>query len=93
MATERIEESLIEDPVNRLEETRAELRDAAGIDRRHDAFPRSEVLRLALSPRYRWITAAVATVGAVALWKRLPGRRVGLLIGAVSLARELRDRR
>ena len=93
MATERVEETMNEDPVYRLGETRAALRDAAGANDRHDAFPRSEVVRLALSPRYRWITAAVATVGVVALWKRLPGRRVGLLIGAVSLARRLRDQR
>lgn len=91
MATERIEETMNEDPVHRLGVTRAALRDAAGTNDPHDAFPRSEVLRLALSPRYRWITAAVAAAGVVALWKRLPGRRVGLLIGAVSLARRLRD--
>lgn len=93
MATDRIEETRGEDPVYRLEETRAALRDAAGANDRHDAFPRSEVLRLALSPRYRWITAAVATAGVVALWRRLPGRRVGLLIGAMTLARRLREHR
>jgi hypothetical protein len=82
-----------QDPVDRIEETRAALRDAAGVNDGPQAFPRSQVLQLALSPRYRWITAAVATAGAIALWRRLPGRRVGLLLGAVSLARRMREHR
>jgi hypothetical protein len=93
MAVEKSDEFGNRDPVHRIEETRAALRDAAGVNDRPEAFPRSQVMQLALSPRYRWITAAVATAGAIALWRRLPGRRVGLLIGAVSLARRLREHR
>ena len=93
MATERIEATMNDEAVHRLEETRAALRDAAGANDPRDAFPRSKVVRLALSPRYRWITAAVAAAAVALFWRRLPGRRVGLLIGAVSLARQLRDQR
>lgn len=91
MATGQVEDVKAQDPVFRIEETRAALRNAAGANDRNDAFPRSLVMQVALSPRYRWITAAVAGVAAIALWRRLPGRRVGLLIGAVSLARRLRQ--
>jgi hypothetical protein len=93
MALEKSDDTGARDPVYRIEETRAALRDAAGVNDRHEAFPRSQVLQIALSPRYRWITAAVATAGAIALWRRLPGRRVGLLLGAVSLARRMRETR
>lgn len=94
MAIEKSDDTGTRDPVYRIEETRAALRDAAGVnDRSDDAFPRSQVLQIALSPRYRWITAAVATAGAIALWRRLPGRRVGLLLGAVSLVRRMRETR
>jgi len=93
MAIEKSDDFVTEDPVFRMEETRAALRSAAGANDRPDAFPRSQVLQIALSPRYRWITAAVATAGAIALWRRLPGRRIGLLLGAVSLARRLREQR
>lgn len=82
-----------DDPVYRIEETRAALRDAAGVTEGPARFPRSTAMQVALSPRYRWITAAVVGAAAIALWKRLPGRRVGLLIGAVTLARRMRERR
>lgn len=82
-----------DDPVYRIEETRAALRDAAGANDRSARFPRSTVMQVALSPRYRWITAVVVGAAAIALWKRLPGRRVGLLLGAVTLARRLREPR
>ena len=90
MAIERSDDIARRDALFRMEETRAALRSAAGANGRPDAFPRSQVLQIVLSPRYRWITAAVATAGAIAMWRRLPGRRVGLLLGAVSLARRLR---
>jgi hypothetical protein len=93
MAIEKSGDFVTGNPVFRMEETRAALRSAAGADDRPDAFPRSQVLQIALSPRYRWLTAAVATVGVIALWRRLPGRRAGLLLGAVSLARRLQDPR
>jgi hypothetical protein len=93
MAIEKSADFATDDPVFRLEETRAALRNAAGANDRPDAFPRSQVLRAALSPRYRWLTAAVATAGVIALWRGLPGRRVGLLLGAASLARRPRDPR
>ena len=82
-----------DDPVYRIEETRAALRDAAGANDGPVRFPRSTVLQVALSPRYRWITAAVVGAAAIAVWKRLPGRRLGLLLGAVTLARKLREPR
>jgi hypothetical protein len=78
-----------QDPVERIEATRAALRDAATGGPDADRFPRSAVLQLALSPRYRWVTAAVAGAVAVAVWRRIPGRRMGLLLGAVSIARRL----
>lgn len=78
-----------QDPVERIEATRAALRDAAGGGPGSDRFPRSAVLQLALSPRYRWVTAALAGAVAVAVWRRLPGRRMGLLLGAASMARHL----
>jgi hypothetical protein len=93
MAIEKSDDFVTQDPVFRLEETRAALRSAAGATEHPDAFPRSQFLQIALSPRYRWITAAVTTVGVIALWRRLPGRRVGLLLGAASLARRLREPR
>ena len=93
MAIEKSDDFATDDPVIRMEATRAALRNAAGANDRPEAFPRSQVLQIALSPRYRWITAAVATAGVIALWRRLPGRRVGLLLGAVSIARRLRDAR
>jgi hypothetical protein len=91
MAMDEANGAAARDPVYRIEETRAALRNAAGVDDRHDSFPRSTVLQVALSPRYRWITAAVAGAAAIAVWRRLPGRRLGLLLGAVSLVRKLRQ--
>jgi hypothetical protein len=91
MTIEKSDDSASQDPRFRMDDTRAALRSAAGASDRPDAFPRSQVLQMALSPRYRWITAAVATAGVITLWHRLPGRRVALLVGAVSLARRLRD--
>jgi len=93
MAIEKSDHFMTQDPVFRMEETRAALRSAAGSTDHPDAFPRSHLLQIALSPRYRWITAAVATAGVIALWRRMPGRRVGLLLGAASLARRLREQR
>jgi hypothetical protein len=93
MAIEKSHDFATQDPQFRIEETRAALRSAAGADDRPGAFPRSRVLQIALSPRYRWVTAAVATAGVIAVWRRLPGRRVGLLLGAMSLAKRLRDSR
>lgn len=99
MAINPIEGGGIEDPVVRIEATRAALRDAAGMnDRRrrsgadrHDGFPRSVLFQVALSPRYRWITAAVVGAAAIAVWRRLPGRRMGLLLGAVEVVRRMRQ--
>jgi len=96
MAANPTEDARSQDPVFRIEATRAALRDAAGAndrnrDDRHDRFPRSTLLQVALSPRYRWITAAVAGAAAVALWRRLPGRRVGLLLGAIEVVRRMRN--
>lgn len=98
MAANPTEDPSSQDPVFRIEATRAALRDAAGVgandrnrDDRHDQFPRSTLLQAALSPRYRWITAAVAGAAAIALWRRLPGRRVGLLLGAIEVVRRMRN--
>ncbi len=82
--------------VARIESTRAALRDAAGARAEGaregdvESFPRSRLFQLALSPRYRWVTAAAAAAGVIVAWNRLPGRRVGLLVGALSLARRMR---
>lgn len=93
MAIEKSDDLASRDPQARFEETRAALRSAAGSDDRPGVFPRSRALQIALSPRFRWVTAAVATAGVIVVWRRLPGRRVGLLLGAMSLARRLREPR
>ena len=91
MSAEPVDVARPDDPVHRIEQTRAALRDAAGVDDHHAAFPRSTLLQVALSPRYRWITAAVVGTAAVMLWRRLPGRRVGLLLGAISIVKRMRE--
>jgi hypothetical protein len=67
---------------------------ALGAGDLHDeAFPRSQLLRLALSPRYRWVTAALSVAAGIVLWRRFPTRRAAMTLGALAVARRLREPR
>ncbi len=100
MSLQHADDSIPPRAIARIEETRAALREAAGAkdragegegERKGEGFPRSRIFQLALSPGYRWLTAAVATAGVIAVWSRIPGRGVGLLVSALSVARRLRQ--